>query len=119
MSLYSMKRGKELEDDPEYQARLKDPVWREKILNTTATSLDEHLPAAARNSVLLFILSILTIVVIAMIPEVRIIGEGTKPISMAVVIQMMMLCPAQRAKWRCIQIGHGCGNCHLRYCLDV
>ncbi|HAS7891861.1 TPA: hypothetical protein I7562_16780 [Vibrio cholerae] len=45
MSLYSLRRGKELDNDPEYQARLQDPVWREKILNTTATSLDETLPA--------------------------------------------------------------------------
>ncbi len=92
MSLYSMKRGKELEDDPEYQARLKDPEWRERILNTTATSLDEVLPASARNSVLLFLLSIIVIVIIAMVPEVRTIGDTAKPISMAVIIQMMMLC---------------------------
>lgn len=92
MSLYSMKRGKELEEDPEYQARMKDPEWRERILNTTATSLDETLPASARNAVLIFLFSILTIVFIAMVPEVRTIGEGTKPISMSVIIQMMMLC---------------------------
>ncbi|GEA59780.1 anaerobic C4-dicarboxylate transporter [Vibrio comitans] len=92
MALYSMKRGKELDDDPEYQSRLKDPEWRDRILNTTATSLDETLPTSARNSVLLFLLSIAVIVVIAMVPEIRTIGEATKPISMAVVIQMMMLC---------------------------
>ncbi|CAM3037677.1 anaerobic C4-dicarboxylate transporter [Vibrio mytili] len=92
MSLYSLKRGKELEDDEEYQTRLKDPVWREKILSTTATSLDEKLPTSARNSVLMFISSILIIVVIAMWPDIRTIVDGEKPISMAVVIQMMMLC---------------------------
>ncbi|WNJ97904.1 anaerobic C4-dicarboxylate transporter [Vibrio ruber] len=92
MSLYSLRRGKELQDDPDYQARLKDPVWREEIRNTTATTLNETLPAKARNSVLLFIGSILCIVLIAMVPEIRTISEGTKPISMAVVIQMMMLC---------------------------
>ncbi|MCG3759913.1 anaerobic C4-dicarboxylate transporter [Vibrio cincinnatiensis] len=91
MSLYSMRRGKELEQDKDYQERLQDPIFKEKILNTTATSLDEHLPAAARNSVLLFILSILVIVVVAMFPEVRMVG-GDKPINMATVIQMMMLC---------------------------
>ena len=32
MSLYSLKRGKELEDDKAYQARLEDPVFKEKIL---------------------------------------------------------------------------------------
>ncbi|MDW6094605.1 anaerobic C4-dicarboxylate transporter [Vibrio rhizosphaerae] len=92
MSLYSLRRGKELQDDPDYQARLKDPVWKEEIRNTTATTLNETLPAKARNSVLLFIGAILCIVLIAMVPEIRTISEGAKPISMAVVIQMMMLC---------------------------
>ncbi|PSW01159.1 anaerobic C4-dicarboxylate transporter [Photobacterium lipolyticum] len=91
LSLYSLRRGKELEDDPEYQRRLKDPVWRDRILDTTATSLNEKLPTSAKHAVLLFILGLLTIVVIAMMPEIRTIGEGTKPISMAVIIQMMML----------------------------
>ncbi|MDN3679221.1 anaerobic C4-dicarboxylate transporter [Vibrio tapetis subsp. quintayensis] len=91
MSLYSLKRGKELEDDEEYQARLKDPVWKEKILNTTSTSLDEELPTTARNAVLIFLGAILTIVVIAMVPEIRTIVDGDKPIKMSVIIQMMML----------------------------
>ncbi|WP_428776257.1 anaerobic C4-dicarboxylate transporter [Vibrio sp.] len=92
MALYSLKRGKELDQDPEYQQRLQDPEWRDSILNTTATSLDEKLPDSARNSVLLFIFAILMIVVIAMVPSIRTIAEGSKPISMAVIIQMMMLC---------------------------
>lgn len=92
MSLYSLKRGKELDDDPEYQARLKDPEWKQRIESTTATSLDEVLPSSARNAVLIFISSILLIVVIAMMPELRTIVEGQKPISMSVIIQMMMLC---------------------------
>ncbi|MCG3728614.1 anaerobic C4-dicarboxylate transporter [Vibrio cincinnatiensis] len=91
MSLYSMRRGKELDQDQDYQARLQDPIFKEKILSTTATSLDEKLPDAARNSVLLFILSILVIVFVAMFPEVRMVG-GDKPVNMATVIQMMMLC---------------------------
>ncbi|WP_432452285.1 MULTISPECIES: anaerobic C4-dicarboxylate transporter [unclassified Agarivorans] len=91
MSLYSLKRGKELDQDEEYQARLKDPVWREKILNTTATSLDEVLPSKARNAVLLFLAAIVTIVIIAMVPEIRTIVDGDKPIKMSVIIQMMML----------------------------
>lgn len=91
MSLYSLKRGKELEDDEEYQARLEDPIWREKILNTTATSLDEELPTTARNSVLIFLAAIAAIVFIAMVPEIRTIVDGDKPIKMSVIIQMMML----------------------------
>ncbi|MGC9492661.1 anaerobic C4-dicarboxylate transporter [Vibrio genomosp. F10] len=92
MSLYSLKRGKELQDDPDYQARMKDPEWRERILNTTATSLDVQLPSSSRNAVLIFLSSIVLIVLIAMIPEIRTIEAGSKPISMAVIIQMMMLC---------------------------
>lgn len=91
MALYSLRRGKELEDDPEYQRRLQDPDWKEQILSTTKTSLNEQLPPAARNSVLIFILALITIVIVAMIPEVRTITAGEKPISMAVIIQMMML----------------------------
>ncbi|MCE0495228.1 anaerobic C4-dicarboxylate transporter [Vibrio salinus] len=91
MALYSLRRGKELEDDPEYQRRLKDPVWKERILTTTATSLDEHLPPAAKNSVMIFLLALVTIVFIAMFPEIRTIVDGEKPIKMSVIIQMMML----------------------------
>ena len=31
LSLYSLRRGKELQDDPEYQRRMQDPVWRDRI----------------------------------------------------------------------------------------
>ncbi|MFA0552390.1 anaerobic C4-dicarboxylate transporter [Vibrio lentus] len=92
LSLYSLKRGKELNDDPEYQARLKDPEWKKRIESTTATSLDEVLPTSARNAVLIFLLSIVVIVLVAMVPEIRTIVDGDKPIKMSVIIQMMMLC---------------------------
>lgn len=91
MSLYSMRRGVELADDPEYRRRLADPVWSQRIKDTTATTLDEKLPVAARNSVLVFLLALAVIVVIAMFPEIRTQSAGAKPISMAVIIQMMML----------------------------
>ncbi|MEZ9698620.1 anaerobic C4-dicarboxylate transporter [Vibrio sp. 10N.261.46.E12] len=92
LSLYSLKRGKELNDDPDYQERLKDPEWKKRIENTTATSLDEVLPTSARNAVLIFLLSIVVIVIVAMVPEIRTIVDGDKPIKMSVIIQMMMLC---------------------------
>ncbi|WP_059018136.1 anaerobic C4-dicarboxylate transporter [Vibrio coralliirubri] len=92
LSLYSLKRGKELNDDPEYQVRLKDPEWKKRIESTTATSLDEVLPTSARNAVLIFLLSIVVIVIVAMVPEIRTIVDGDKPIKMSVIIQMMMLC---------------------------
>ncbi|MEH8137057.1 anaerobic C4-dicarboxylate transporter [Gallibacterium anatis] len=90
LSLYSLRRGKELKDDPEYQRRLQDPEWSKLIQNTTSTSLNETLPASAKNSVLLFLFALVCIVIVAMIPSIRTIGES-KAISMGVIIQMMML----------------------------
>lgn len=91
MSVYSLRRGRELKDDPEYQERLQDPTWKKRIEETTATTLDEKLPTSARNAVLIFLLALITIVVIAMVPSLRTMAEGSKPISMSVIIQMMML----------------------------
>lgn len=88
---YSLRRGKELQDDPVYQRRLQDPVWRERITNTTATSLNEELPASAKHAVYLFLLALAAVVLIAMDTDIRTIGENAKPISMSLVIQMMML----------------------------
>lgn len=89
MAMFSMRRGVELEDDPEYQRRMADPVTRKQIEETTATSLDEVLPVSARNSVLLFILGLLTIVGIAMFPSLRQVGD--QMVSMNEIIQMIML----------------------------
>lgn len=50
------------------------------------------LPSSARNAVLIFLLSIVVIVIVAMVPEIRTIVDGDKPIKMSVIIQMMMLC---------------------------
>ncbi len=90
-ALWSMRRGAELANDPDYQKRLQDPLWKDRIENTTATTLDEKLPASARNAVLLFLLALVTIVVVAMAENIRIIGDAEKPIGMSVIIQMMML----------------------------
>ena len=91
LSLYSLRRGADLSEDLEYQRRLRDPLWKDKILHTTATSLDEKLPKSAKHAVLLFILALVSIVVVAMVPEIRTIGDSAKAIPMSVIIQMMML----------------------------
>ena len=94
LSLYSLRRGKELQDDPEFQRRMQDPEWRERIQNTTSTTLNEQLPPAARNSVLFFILALICIVFVAMYKPIRtVVGPEGKPmlISMGVMIQMLML----------------------------
>lgn len=92
MSLYSLRRGKELEDDPEFQRRMQDPELRKQIEQTSATSLDEQLPASAKNSVYLFLAAIATIVIIAMIPSIKPIVAATgKVAGMDQIIQIVML----------------------------
>lgn len=98
MSVYSMRRGKELEDDPEYQRRLQDPVYREQILNSSKTTLNDAIPQSSKNAVYIFLSSIIVIVALALLPEVRtfeqmkngVVEEITVP--MGVIIQMIMLC---------------------------
>ncbi|MGN1280424.1 MAG: anaerobic C4-dicarboxylate transporter [Succinivibrio sp.] len=91
LSLYSNFRGKELEDDPEYQKRLSDPEYRKEIENSSHTTLNEVIPFSAKLSVYLFLLSLATIVLIAIFPSIRTVGSDPKPISMGIIIQMMML----------------------------
>ena len=98
MCLYSSKRGKELEKDPEYQRRLQDPIYREQILNSSKTTLNEVIPQSAKNAVYIFLSSIVVIVALALLPEVRtfMIKENNVSIAytvpMGIIIQMIMLC---------------------------
>ncbi len=98
MCLYSSKRCKEFEKDPEYQRRLQDPIYREQILNSSKTTLNEVIPQSAKNAVYIFLSSIVVIVALALLPEVRtfMIKENNISIAytvpMGIIIQMIMLC---------------------------
>jgi len=70
---------------------MRGPVWRERFLTPPSTRLNEQLPPAARNSVLLFILALVCIVIVAMVPSIRTIPGMEKAIDMSVIIQMFML----------------------------
>ncbi len=89
MSLYSLKRGKELADDPEYQRRLKDPKWQKILESKAAPSATEEIPAKAKLAVFLFLFALICIIFVAMVPSVRTFGENVIP--MDKIIQMMML----------------------------
>ena len=98
MSFYSMRRGKELEDDPEYQRRLQDPIYREQILNSSKTTLNDVVPQSSKNAVYIFLSSIIVIVALALLPQVRtfeLIKDGATQeitVPMGIIIQMIMLC---------------------------
>ncbi len=84
--------GADLEDDPEYQARIAD--GRLQPPGTNAASGSEIVVTkAGRNAAIIFLASVALIVVFGLFPDLRpqIAAEaGDKPVSMTVVIQMLM-----------------------------
>ncbi|MDL5343086.1 anaerobic C4-dicarboxylate transporter [Enterobacter hormaechei] len=93
-ALWSLRRGKNLADDPEFQEKLKDPKQREFIYGGTETLMDQRFPKQAYWSTWIFFAGIAVVVLLGALPELRpafaIKGKMTA-LSMNLVIQMMML----------------------------
>jgi len=93
-ALWSLRRGKDLADDEEFQQKLKDPKQREFIYGSSETLMDQRFPKYAYWSTWIFFVGILVVVLLGAIPELRpsfeLKGKLT-PLSMNLTIQMMML----------------------------
>jgi anaerobic C4-dicarboxylate transporter DcuA/anaerobic C4-dicarboxylate transporter DcuB len=84
--------GADLEDDPEYQARIADGRLQPPGTNTAGGS-DVVVTKAGRNAAIIFLAAVALIVVFGLFPDLRpqIASEaGDSPVSMTVVIQMLM-----------------------------
>jgi len=93
-ALWSLKRGKDLDKDPEFQARIQDPVQKEYIYGESATLLDKVFPKEAYWATWIFFGAIAAVVLLGAFPELRpVFGAAgkAKALSMNLVIQMMML----------------------------
>ena len=66
----SYHRGKDLDKDPEFQAKLKDPVQRDYIYGSNATTLDKEIPQSAKNAVYVFLGALCVIVLFAIFQDV-------------------------------------------------
>jgi len=88
-AFWSMNRGKDLDQDPEFQARLEDESFR-KALDVPVTTLDKKLPRGAKLSVLLFFAGVGTIIFLALVPSLLPVVKG-KPLAMTTVVQIVML----------------------------
>ncbi|MDH1125067.1 anaerobic C4-dicarboxylate transporter [Enterobacter sp. GD03975] len=93
-ALWSLRRGKNLADDPEFQEKLGDPKQREFIYGGTETLMDQRFPKQAYWSTWIFFAGIAVVVLLGAVPALRpafeIKGKMTA-LSMNLVIQMMML----------------------------
>ena len=93
-ALWSMNRGKDLDKDPEFQAKIQDPVQKDYIYGETATLLDKVFPKEAYWATWIFFSAIAIVVLLGAFPELRpMLGPvgKAKALSMNLVIQMMML----------------------------
>ncbi|MEI7612452.1 MAG: anaerobic C4-dicarboxylate transporter [Betaproteobacteria bacterium] len=93
-ALWSMHRGKDLDKDAEFQARIQDPVQKEYIYGETATLLDKVFPKEAYWATGIFFAAIAAVVLLGAFeglrPVLGAVGKA-KPLSMNLVIQIMML----------------------------
>ncbi len=87
---WSFNRGKELDKDAEFQARLKDPDFR-KSLDADVTTLDKTISTTAKISVALFFTGVATIILFAVCPELLPLTADKKPVPMTTVVQFIML----------------------------
>lgn len=94
-SLWSLRRGKDLDKDPEFQAKLQDPEQKQYIYGGGMTLLDKTFPRSAYSATYVFFAGIAIVVLLGAFESLRPAfddGEGgTAPISMNLTIQMMML----------------------------
>ena len=88
-ALWSMNRGKDLNKDPEYLAKMQDPEMRKFIEGEMATTLNEKVSKEAKTSLTVFIAAIVAIVLLAIFPNLLPLDNG-KPISMSIVIQFVI-----------------------------
>ncbi|RKQ38266.1 anaerobic C4-dicarboxylate transporter [Enterobacter sp. R1(2018)] len=93
-ALWSLRRGKDLADDPEFQAKIADPKQREYIYGSSETLMNQTFPKQAYWSTWIFFAGILVVVLLGAMPQLRpafdVKGVMT-PLSMNLAIQMMML----------------------------
>jgi anaerobic C4-dicarboxylate transporter DcuB len=93
-ALWSMRRGLDLADDPEFQAKLADPVQRAFIYSESDSLLNTHYPRSAYLSVGIFLAGIAAVVLLGAFPALRpslTVDGSTTLLDMNLVIQMMML----------------------------
>lgn len=98
---YSWHRGLDLDKDPKFQAKLKDPVQYAAIYGDSATTLGKEISKTSKAAVWVFLgalvivlaISLLKMFGIEILPEWPVHGKETR-LSMNIVIQVIMLVAA-------------------------
>ena len=89
----SYHRGLDLDKDPEFQKKIADPIQRDYIYGSGATTLDKEIPQSAKNAVFVFLGALAIIVLFAIFPNLLPSWDG-KTLKMNIVIQIVMIAAA-------------------------
>ena len=106
-ALISYRRGLDLNKDPAFQARLKDPQMKEYMYGNTASVLDKEVSKEAKRAVYIFIGALAVIVLFSILqimghdirpkfPTGKVIDgvAEIKPLAMNIIIQIVMISAA-------------------------
>ena len=95
VGIFSWFRGKDLDKDPIFQEKLKDPKFKEYVYGENKTLLGVKLPRIEWAAMWIFLGAIVLVAILGAFPELRPSfdnGKGEmKPMGMVAVIQMFML----------------------------
>ncbi|MDD2917894.1 anaerobic C4-dicarboxylate transporter [Rhodoferax sp.] len=90
IGIFSWFRGKDLDKDPEFQARIADPEQRKMIYGDSATLMNKTLSSDQWTAMWIFLGAIAVVAFLGAYPSLRPAFDG-KPLSMVLTIQMFML----------------------------
>ncbi|MGI6092648.1 MAG: anaerobic C4-dicarboxylate transporter [Veillonellaceae bacterium] len=91
---WSLRRGKDLDKDEEFQAKINDPKQKSYVYGESQTLLNQKFPKEAYWATWIFFAAIAIVVAFGAFPELRPsfgVPGKMKPLSMNLVIQMLML----------------------------
>ena len=88
-SIASYRRGKDLDKDPEFQKKIADPVQREYIYGSTATTLDKKIAPESKRAVYIFFGALRVIVFFAIFQDLLPAYETVKALKDAPTIELI------------------------------
>ena len=96
--IFSYNRGLDLDKDPQFQARCKDPETYNYMYGNSATTLNQKIETHSKIAVWIFLAALASIVIFAIFPDLLprfADAKGNlKPLKMNLLIQIMMLTAA-------------------------
>ena len=79
IGIFSWFRGKDLDKDPEFQEKLKDPEFKKYVYGDSASLLDKKLPQSSWNAMWIFFGAILVVALLGYFKELRPSFEKSSP----------------------------------------